>query len=79
MSADGIRAAAASGDYVLAAARFESYAKTLPPTAETLAELRELLRWTALTVLCDRAHAEDLLQEQRDHARVLAAYVRQPK
>ena len=76
MSAAGVRAAVASGDYALAAARFEEYAKRLPLAPEALAELHELLRWTAITILCERAHAEDRLQELRDQARVSAAYVR---
>jgi hypothetical protein len=76
MTADDIREAVAAGDYAGASAWFEAYAKTLPPTAEALAALANLLHWTTETAACARAQAQARIQEYRDDAHAAAAYSR---
>jgi hypothetical protein len=72
MTADAVRQAVASGDYTAAAALFDAYARSRPP----LAELRELARWTRITVLCAKAHEEDRIRRMQAEIQVLAAYGR---
>jgi len=76
MTADDIREAVAAGDYAAASAGFQAYANTLPPTAEALAELADLVQWTTETVACARAHEQARIQEFRDEAHAAAAYSR---
>lgn len=76
MSAGLVREAVAAGDYEAARARFAEYARGLPVTEESVAEMRALLEWTRTAALCARSHAEDRLQLARAELRAISAYSR---